>query len=205
MLPFVKKLSNPVADLTGLPFQFNDDQRQGPNNDGGQYQLKFQPVIPITLDEEWNLISRTIVPFTFRQHDMFPGNSDQSGLGDVVQSYFFSPQAPTERGLIWGVGPALMVPTASDKLLGHDQYALGPTAVVLKQDGPWTYSLNSESTYDWTGEQWSASVNMLVSKMVRVGKLPVQVGAGLRRWADSPANGPKGYGVRLLFTQLFPK
>ncbi len=134
-----KKLSNPVAALISVPFQFNYDQDIGPATDGERFFLNFQPVIPIGLNEDWNVISRTIVPITFEQDDIFPGAGDQSGLGDILQTLFFSPKEPTAAGVIWGVGPVFLLPTASDDLLGADQWGLGPTALGLKQAGPWTY------------------------------------------------------------------
>jgi hypothetical protein len=133
-----KKLANPVAALISVPLQLNYDGEIGPADQGERWTLNIQPVIPISLNDDWNLISRTIVPVVAQQ-DIFPGAGSQSGIGDVVQSAFFSPKAPTASGWIWGVGPALLIPTGSDDLLTTDQWALGPTAVALKQEGPWTY------------------------------------------------------------------
>jgi hypothetical protein len=133
-----KKLANPVAALISVPLQLNYDGDIGPADQGERWTLNIQPVIPISLNDDWNLISRTIVPVVAQQ-DIFPGAGSQSGIGDVVQSAFFSPKAPTASGWIWGVGPALLIPTGSDDLLTTDQWALGPTAVALKQEGPWTY------------------------------------------------------------------
>src|SRR6188508_1844556 len=86
-----KKLSNPVADLISVPFQFNFDGQIGPARDGSRQYLNFQPVIPIKLTSDWNLISRTILPVV-NQTDIFPGAGSQFGLGDVTQSFFFSPK-----------------------------------------------------------------------------------------------------------------
>ena len=133
-----KKLANPVAALISVPFQFNYDSNIGPVDDGDRFLLNIQPVIPISLNDDWNLISRTILPLV-SQDDIFPGVGSQSGLGDVVQSVFFSPRQPTERGWIWGAGPVFLLPTATDELLGADKWGLGPTAVLLRQNGPWTY------------------------------------------------------------------
>jgi hypothetical protein len=129
-----KALSNPVAALISVPFQYNYDATYGDN--GERNTLNVQPVVPVSISEDWNLISRTILPI-IEQHDVVPGRN-QFGLGDTVQSVFFSPKAPTASGLIWGVGPAAMIPTGTDDL-GADTWAIGPTFVVLKQDGPWTY------------------------------------------------------------------
>jgi hypothetical protein len=240
-----KKLSNPVASLISVPFQFNHDQDIGPVQDGERTALNFQPVVPIALSDEWNVISRTIVPITFEQEDVFPGAGDQSGLGDVLQSLFFSPKEPTASGLIWGLGPVILFPTGTDELLTADQWALGPTAVGLKQSGPWTYgalanhlwgvhergsddrtdvnatfvqpflsyttptawtyTLNSEATYDWRNEDWGVPINATVAKLLRVGRQPLSVAFGLRYWAEHAENGPEGLGLRLVVTPLFPK
>lgn len=132
-----KQLSNPIATLISVPFQFNYDTNIGPERDGDRFVLNFQPVVPISLSEDWNMISRTIVPITSQQ-DIFPAAGDQFGLGDTVQSLFFSPAHIGESGIIWGVGPVFLLPTGTDKLLSAEKWGIGPTAVVLKQMGGWT-------------------------------------------------------------------
>jgi hypothetical protein len=132
-----KKLTNPVADLISVPFQFNYDQGIGPTNEGQQYYMKFQPVVPISIGDGWNVISRTIIPF-IDQHDMI-GTTKQSGLGDTLQSVFLSPKEPTPHNWFWGAGPVFLLPTATDDLLGTEKFGLGPTAVLLRQTHGWTY------------------------------------------------------------------
>jgi len=94
-----KQLANPIASLISVPFQKNRDTQINPVRDGDRYYLNFQPVIPITLDKDWNLISRTIVPFV-SQRNVFPGAGAQIGFGDTTQSFFFSPKAPGPGGSI---------------------------------------------------------------------------------------------------------
>jgi len=132
-----KQLSNPIAALISVPFQFNWDRDIGANRDGKRMTLNVQPVIPVTLNEEWNIISRTIVPVVDQK---IPGLGDgsQRDIGDVVQSLFFSPKKPTAGGLIWGVGPVFLIPSGTD-FISADKWGLGPTGVVLKQQGPYTY------------------------------------------------------------------
>ena len=103
----------------------------GPADDGDRWLLNVQPVVPITLNEDWNLISRTIVPVVW-QDDIFPGAGSQSGVGDIVQSVFFSPKAPTAGGVIWGVGPVFLLPTGSDDLLTTGKWGAGPTGVEME-------------------------------------------------------------------------
>lgn len=69
----------------------------------------------------------------------------------------------------------------------------------------WTFTLNSESTYDWKEDEWSIPLNGIVSKLTRFGKLPVSLGAGARYWAEPSEGGPEGWGFRFVVTFLFPK
>lgn len=237
-----KKLSNPVASLVSVPFQFNYDQNIGPERDGDKYLLNFQPVIPVSISSDWNMISRTIVPVA-NQNNIAPGVGNQTGLGDITESLFFSPKAPTAGGWIWGIGPALLLPTATDRLLGTGKWGAGPTFVVLRQQGAWTYgmlfnhiwsvggqsnrpsvsstfvqpffsyntpdawtfTLQTESTYDWKHSQWSVPINLLAAKLTTVGKQHIQFFVGARYWDHATDAGPHGWGVRLGATLLFPR
>lgn len=133
-----RKALNPVAAMYSLPVQYNWDQNMGPSGRGMHSVTNVQPVLPFSLNEDWNLISRTILPI-IDQHGLAEGGgADQSGVGDITQSFFFSPKRSTSNGWILGAGPAVLIPTASDKLLGAEQWGLGPTAVALKQSNGWT-------------------------------------------------------------------
>lgn len=145
-----KQLSNPVAALISVPFQFNYDGNVGPHRDGDKDYLNFQPVIPFHLDDTWNLISRTILPVV-SQDNIAPGAGSQTGLGDVVQSFFLSPQKPTDSGLIWGVGPVFLLPTETDRLLGAEKWGAGPTAVLLWQANGWTYGALANHIWSFAG------------------------------------------------------
>ena len=153
-----KKLANPVASLISLPFQLNYDDNIGPNDDGKRWLLNIQPVVPFSLNEDWNLISRTILPLV-RQDDIFPGAGSQSGIGDVVQSLFFSPAEPTKTGWIWGAGPVFLLPTGTDSLLTADKWGLGPTAVALRQQGPWTYGALINHIWSVAGDEDRSDVS----------------------------------------------
>ena len=150
------QLNNPVAALISVPLQSNWDFGIG-SKDAYQYKLNVQPVIPIKLNEDWNLISRTILP-VIDMESPEPGIGSASGLGDTTQSFFFSPQKP-EDGVIWGAGPVLLIPTASDDLLGSDQWGAGPTAVFLKQNDGWTYGMLANQIWSFgnSDEQVSAT------------------------------------------------
>ncbi len=233
-----KQLANPLAALISLPLQGNLDSGIGAE-DGQRFTLNIQPVIPFTLNDDWNLISRTILPVIDVEGTQPGGAGDEFGLGDTVQSLFFS---PSQGDLIWGAGPVFLLPTATDAVLGAERWGMGPTAVVLKQNGPWTYgalanhvwdfagkdsrgpinstflqpfcsyitdtkttfTINSESTYDWTNNQWTTPINLMVLQMLKIGDQPIQVFGGVRYYAEKPQGGPE-WGVRFGFTMLFPR
>jgi hypothetical protein len=144
-----KKLSNPVADLISVPFQFNHDD--GYVDGGSRTYVNIQPVVPISISENWNMISRTILPVVYQDH-VPPGSGDEFGLGDITQSLFFTPKAPSSSGWVIGVGPAFLVPAATDDLLGTEKWGLGPTAVVLKQDRGWSYGALVNHIWSVAGE-----------------------------------------------------
>ncbi|MCB1079171.1 MAG: transporter [Verrucomicrobiae bacterium] len=234
-----KQLANPVSSLISVPFQANWDFGIGVN-DASKFTLNIQPVVPLSLSEDWNLIIRTILPVVDAESPA-PGIPDASGLGDIVQSFFFSPVDPV-NGWIVGAGPAFLYPSATDDLLGLEKWGVGPTAVVLKQDGPWTYgalanhlwsfagedgrddvnatflqpfvsyitpakttyTLNSETTYDWDHDQWLVPFNAIVSQLFTIGSQPVQASLGARYYVEGPDGGPE-WGVRAAITLLFPK
>lgn len=138
-----KQLQNPVADLISVPFQYNANYNYGPEND---YQgiLNIQPVIPVTLNADWNLITRTIVPL-LSQPGWGADASRKYGLGDIQLSGFLSPRKVGE--FIWGAGAIVQAPTASDDRLGTDQWGLGPTAVVLKMGKEWVYGALANNVF----------------------------------------------------------
>jgi len=122
-----QELTNPVADLITVPIQMNVDRNLGPGDDGSKITTNVQPVIPFDINEDWNLITRTIVP-VIHQDDVFAGEGSQFGLGDINLSLFLSPKQPTSGGLAWGAGPVVLLPTATDSLLGGKKWGAGPAA-----------------------------------------------------------------------------
>jgi hypothetical protein len=125
-----KKLANPISSLISLPFQNNTDLGIGPNN-GSRNTLNIQPVLPISLNENLNLITRMILPVISQYNVTGLGNTE-TGLGDIVLSAFLSP-AQSKNGLTWGAGPVFLIPTATDDFLGAKKFGVGPTAVGLYQ------------------------------------------------------------------------
>lgn len=153
-----KKLANPVASLISVPFQFNYDQDIGVDDEGTRLTVNIQPVIPVSINEDWNLISRTIFP-VIHQDDVSSSSDSETGTGDTVQSFFFSPVKPTESGWIWGAGPVFLLPTASDDVLGTEKWGVGPTGVALKQVGPWSYGALVNHIVSVAGDSDRADVN----------------------------------------------
>jgi hypothetical protein len=129
-----KKLQNPIGDLYSVPFQNNANFGVGPRS-GAQNILNIQPVIPIHLNSEWNVITRTILPLVWPPAGL-PGNNVAFGTGNAVFSAFLSPSTP-RNGWLWGAGPVVQLPTASDATLGSSVWGAGPTGVLVYMKGPW--------------------------------------------------------------------
>jgi hypothetical protein len=142
-----KKTQNPVADLISVPLQNNFNFSAGPN-DATIYVLNVQPVIPLKLTEDWNLITRTIMPI-INQPSLFPGDDSAFGLGDLNPTLFLSPAKPGK--LIWGVGPTFTLPTATDSRLGTSQWSMGPAAVALSMQGPWVFGALANQQWSFAG------------------------------------------------------
>jgi hypothetical protein len=142
-----KQLSNPISSLISVPFQYNYSRTYGDN--GYRNLLNIQPVIPVSISEDWNLISRTILP-VIQQKNVQPDRS-QFGFGDTTQSFWLSPKKPTSSGWIWGLGAVGLIPTGIDGI-GADTWGFGPTVVVLKQTGSWTYGFLANQIWDTGGQ-----------------------------------------------------
>ena len=146
-----KKLNNPISSLISVPFQSNWDYGFG-DGTGEKYTLNIQPVIPFSITKDWNLIVRTILPVIDQEHIFGPRSGSQSGLGNTVQSFFFSPNAPGPGGITWGVGPVGYYPTNTDNLLGPDKWGVGPTFVALVQPGGWTIGMLANQIWSVGGD-----------------------------------------------------
>jgi len=167
-----KELANPIASLISVPFQANEDFGYGPSHNGYKFTLNIQPVIPISISKDWNLILRTILPVV-SQHDLFyfanlpktsplqPQNRSQDGLSDTTQSFFFSPKKPGPFGLIWGIGPAFLYPTGTHPFLDTGTFSIGPTVVVLKQMGGLTAGALMNQLWSVVIEEHRSSVSQM--------------------------------------------
>jgi hypothetical protein len=158
MSDLAKKLANPVANLISVPLQYNYDEYSGVNDDASVSRLIAQPVIPIKLNEKWLLITRTLIPLVDQSGFPLPA-MNESGLGDIAATQYFSPTAKTAGGLIWGVGPAEVLPTATDDALGTGKLSIGPTLVLLKQSGPLTVGYLGSHVWSVAGDDKRDNVN----------------------------------------------
>lgn len=153
-----KQTQNPVADIISVPFENYFYFNAGPNH-AALYDLNIKPVIPFHLNEDWNLITRTIIPI-INEPAVSPGSRSAFGLGDINPSFFLSPAKSS--GLIWGAGPTFTLPTATDSLLGSGKFSMGPTAVVLADRGPWLFGVLAYNQWSVTGWRKQEVNNMLI-------------------------------------------
>lgn len=147
---------NPVAPVFSVGGLIDFDDDVGPS-EGELRTIAFDVMVPISLGDDWNLISRTSVPL-ISLDDVAPGQ-DESGLGDVLELLYFAPVEPTDDGTIWGVGPAIQLPTASEDVLGTEQLSIGPALAAIKQEGPWTYGGEGWHLWSVAGDDDRADVN----------------------------------------------
>ena len=156
-----KAVQNPLATMVTLPFQANWNGGVG-EYDRTALNLNIQPVVPFP-GENWNIISRTIIPV----NSVPVGQSaSEFGLGDTSFSLFFSPN--TSGNLIWGIGPALTLPTASNgEVLGSQKWSIGPTGIVFYGVGKWTMGFVASQTWSFAGESDRDDVNFFFAQWVQ--------------------------------------
>ena len=152
-----KKLSNPISDLVSVPFQFNWEQKVG-SSELSRFILNVQPVIPFTLNHDWNLILRVIMPFV-GQPPLFAGGVPEFGMGDMTTSFFFSPTS--KGGFTVGGGPVFVTPSTYSPAISSGKYSVGPTAVALNQSGPWTVGVLWNQAWSFAGDPTRRSVNQM--------------------------------------------
>ena len=152
-----KLAQNPVGNLISLPFQNNSNLSFGPQK-GTQNVLNIQPVIPISVSEDWNVITRTIVP-VISMPQLDPNGNRVDGIGDTVFTAFLSPAKPGHW--IWGAGPVFQLPTNSSQAWGNNNWGMGPSAVVLHldHDDPWVYGVLVNNIWSLSGSQQGGTYN----------------------------------------------
>lgn len=154
------KLANPVASLISVPLQNNLIYGVGPFN-GSKYTINVQPVIPFKLSDNLNLITRYILPVV-DQRDITGENTHQFGLSDATVTAFF---APKTKGLILGFGPAFLVPTATDKLLGTEKFGVGPSALVMHQGKGLSVGFIANQIWSVAGNEDRADFNQFYTQI----------------------------------------
>lgn len=153
-----KKLANPIASLISVPFQNNTDYGIG-DLQGSRNTMNFQPVIPISITPDWNLITRIVLP-VITQYNITGISEKESGFGDAVLSGFFSPSV-SKNGFTWGAGPAFLIPTGSNDFLTTDKFGIGPTVVALKQKNGWTYGALINQIWSIAGNEDRADISQM--------------------------------------------
>jgi hypothetical protein len=153
-----KKLANPIGALISVPFQNNMDVGIGELN-GSRNTMNFQPIVPFRLTEGYSLITRYILP-VITQHDITGAGEQQSGLGDTLVSSWIS-NVKVKNGVVWGLGGAFLIPTATDAALASKKFSIGPTAILLKQAGGWTYGALVNQVWSVAGSEDTAGVDQM--------------------------------------------
>jgi hypothetical protein len=154
-----KAAQNPIASLISVPVQNNSNFNIGPS-DRTQNVLNIQPVIPVRVSENWNLVTRIITPIIYQPVGSQPINQGANGLGDINPSFFLSPAK--SHKIIWGVGPTFILPTATNPVLGQGKWSMGPTIVVLSQPGHWTIGALVNNVWSVAGQSSRPNVNQML-------------------------------------------
>ncbi len=161
-----KKIQNPIASLISVPFQNNVEFKTGPF-ERNRNVLNIQPVVPFTLSNKLNLITRTIIPIVYQP---IGENDSEFGLGDINLSLFLAPSKPSK--LIYGGGIALGIPTATNAVLGTAKWTAGPSFVALIQPKGWTIGLLAQNTWSYAGDDTRGDVNFFFSQIFVTKNLP---------------------------------
>jgi hypothetical protein len=153
-----KKLANPIGALISVPFQNNMDIDIGDYN-GSRNTMNFQPIVPFSLSAKYSLITRYIVP-VIAQYDITGEGTQEAGLSDALLSGWLS-NAVVKNGVVWGVGAAFLVPTATNDFLGSKKLGVGPTVIVLQQKSGWTYGILINQIWSVAGDADRADLNQM--------------------------------------------
>lgn len=234
-----KAAQNPVADMNSIPVQANWTTGGG-LGDETQSIINIQPVLPLPINDDWNLISRTVIPVV-----NLPGGGGEriKGIADIQQQFYLTPAK--SGSLVWGAGPIFSLPTSTNAATETGQFALGPTFVVLKLGKKWVYGglinnlwriaggedteainafflqpfINYNLSRGWaistapaitanwnaeSGEQWTVPIGLGVSKVIVVGKQPMNVVLQYYHNVERPDNAGANL-IRMQFTLLFPR
>ncbi len=202
-MDLAKKAQNPISNMISLPFQNNINTGIGPNNET-QNILNIQPVLPFSLNDDWNVITRTILPVISQPDVLTGGNGRKDGLGDLNFTSFFS---PADSGkLIWGVGPTFTLPTATNAVLGADKWNAGLSVVALTMPGNWVVGSLVSQQWSFAGDgprdvsmfTWQYFVNYNLPNKWYLTSAPV-ITANFEANSDNRWTVPLGGGVGKIF------
>jgi len=152
------KLSNPVANLISVPLQNNLDYGIGPYH-GSKYTINFQPVVPVKLSSSLNLITRLVLPI-IDQRDITGEGTRQTGLSDATLTGFFAP-SNSKGGVMWGAGPAILIPTGTNEFLTTKKWGAGPSLLLLRQANSLTYGFLVNQIWSFAGDKNRSDVNQM--------------------------------------------
>ncbi len=153
-----KATQNPVASLISVPLQNNSNFGIGPYNRTGNI-FNIQPVIPMKLSDKVMLITRVIQPIVWQPYASQP-TGGQVGFGDMNPTFFLSPANAGK--LIYGWGPAFILPTATSPQTGQGKVSLGPSVVALMQPGHWTVGVLINNVFSVAGSGHRPDVNQML-------------------------------------------
>jgi opacity protein-like surface antigen len=156
-----KASQNPIASLVSVPFQNNTNPHVGPFN-RTQNILNIEPVVPMSLNAQWNVISRTIIPVMSQPNPLI--DSSTNGVGDINESLFFSPVNSGIKDFTWGFGPIVTAPSASDLILGTGRTLIGPTMVLVVTPGHWVIGVLANNQWSVGGAPGRPSVNFFTTQ-----------------------------------------
>jgi hypothetical protein len=153
-----KQAQNPIASLISVPIENDFNPQTGIKKDDS-YVLELKPVIPVRLSNDWTMITRTVIP-VIQVPDLAPGVDGTAGVGDVQLSLFLSPAKA--GAVIWGAGPVISFPTASQEILGTKKVSVGPTVVVLRSQGHWLFGTLVQNLFSVAGPAARPDVNQML-------------------------------------------
>jgi hypothetical protein len=151
-----KAAQNPIANMISLPFQYNANFGIGPDNET-MHLLNIQPVYPVKFGE-WVLVNRTIIPVIYLPD--IAGAGSEFGLGDINHTTFFVP--PNEGKFMFGFGPTITFPSATDDKLGSEKWSAGPAAIALYMTGPWVMGGLINNQWSFAGDSDRDDVNKML-------------------------------------------
>lgn len=210
-----KKLANPIGALISVPFQSNMDVGIG-EEDSSRNTMNFQPIVPFALNEKYSLITRYILPI-IAQHDVSAAGTNETGLADTLVSGWIS-NRQVKNGVVWGVGGAFLVPTATDGALVNqvwsvagdearkavNQMYLQPFVTYNWRSGT-GLTMNTELTQNWEASTTTAFVNIMAGGLLKFGGQLAQIQIGPRIQVAAPEEGKAAFGVRTALILVLPK